>query len=374
MKVRVWHLIMIATGIFSLYLFIFGNQEFIDNPITNKTTQVAVVAFVLLFLISFIKTMYDFFPRRRSFKRFSSLDVLQLTSYISIENKRKPKQAKKRYLLLGFVLVLIIGSALLWENSQMIVTESSLNITEDIDTRISLTLENEGGLSSTSFNENLPIILQWEGLEQDKNYACRITVSGKDEAVVYPLDNWPIFKIKQNGEISQRGLITRVLKLNNYALGNKFNKSFALPLTLGDYTVQLVEIEKPNAIIVSESNFSIVAFDAKSVEKLIAYTTAEGNLTKHFRSYTRIGAEVISIWAQTPKGYFVSGILKTYFTDYNGVVDRESAIGVNETPFSTSVNGTSINLDSLEGDLAPGIYVYEFIVDGKLILKLKCKI
>jgi hypothetical protein len=374
MKVRVWHLIMIATGIFSLYLFIFGNQEFIDNPITNKTTQVAVVAFVLLFLISFIKTMYDFFPRRRSFKRFSSLDVLQLTSYISIENKRKPKQAKKRYLLLGFVLVLIIGSGLLWENSQMIVPESALNITKYIDTRISLTLENEGGLTSTTFNENLPILVKWEGLEQGKNYACRIIISGNDEAVVYPLDNWPIFKINQNGGISQRGLITRVLKLNDFALGNKFNKSFALPLALGDYTIQLVEIENPSAIIVSESNFSIVAFDAKSVEKLIAYITAEGNITKHFRSYTRIGSEIISIWAQTPKGYFVSGILKTYFTDYNGVVDKESAIGVNETPFSTSVNGTSINLDSLEGDLAPGIYVYEFIVDEKLILKLKCKI
>lgn len=374
MKVRVWHLIIIATGIFSLYLFIFGNKDLIDDPITSRTAQIAVAAFVLLFLISFIKTMYDFFPRRRSFKRFSSLDVLQLTSYISIDRKNKKKPSKKRLLLLGFVFVFIIGLGLLWENSQMIIPETSLNITKYIDNQINLTLENEAGLISTAFSENLPIIVKGEGLEQGKNYAYRITLAGQDDAIVYPLDNWPIFKINQNSDISQRGLITRVLKINNYALGNKFNKDFQLPLDLGDYTIQLVEIENPNAVIVSESNFKIVSFDAKSVEKLITYITAEGNSTKHFRLYERNGSEIISIWAQTPNGYFVSGIMKSYFTDYNGVVDRESSFGVTETPFSTSVNGASINLENLEGDLSPGIYVYEFIVDGKLILKLKCKV
>lgn len=374
MKVRVWHLIIIATGIFALYLFIFGNKDLIDDPITSRTAQIAVAAFVLLFLISFIKTMYDFFPRRRSFKRFSSLDVLQLTSYISIERKNKKKPSKKRFLLLGFVFVFIIWLGLLWENSQMIIPETSLNITKYIDNKINLVLENEAGLASTTFSEKLPIIVRAEGLGQGKNYAYRITQVGQDDAIVYPLDNWPIFKINQNGEISQRGLITRVLKLNNYALGNIFNKDFQLPLALGDYTIQLVELEKPNAIIVSESSFSIVAFDAKSVEKLIAYMTAEGNITKHFRLYKRNGPEVISIWAQTPNGYFVSGIMKSYFTDYNGVVDRESSFVVTETPFNTSVNGNSINLDTLDGDLAPGLYVYEFIVDGRLILKLKCKI
>lgn len=121
-------------------------------------------------------------------------------------------------------------------------------------------------------------------------------------------------------------------------------------------------------IVAPEANFNT---SAESIEKMTSYITVEGDSNKYYKTYTSKGPESIQIWVETPKDNLVKGILKIYFTNYDAVVDRNSWIGVTETPFSTNIKGGPISLASLDANSPPGIYVYEFIVEGKLILKLK---
>lgn len=289
----------------------------------------------------------------------------------------------KWHSIVGLLFALAICFSLLWENSNIVVSEHTLNVSKDLNSQISIVLVNETGKESTSFNANRTILAKGMGLEKGVKYAYRIIYAenlkgdpniagiGKE---LYSLDNWPIFKAKGSGDISQRGIITRLLSLKGFAIRNEFNRANQLPLSLGSYAIQLIEIDEPNGIIVAENNFSIVAFDKDLVSKLIAYITVEGDSTKYYDTYTRKGPEGISVWVQAPKGEVISGIVKNYISNEEGIIDQYSWIGVTENAFTTNGNGEPVGIWGLSGNPLPGIYHYEIIVDGETIFNLKYKI
>jgi len=65
MKIKGWHLIVLAIIVFFLDFFILGNRQVIDNPITNKIAFVIALLCFLVFLFGVIKTLHDFFSKNK---------------------------------------------------------------------------------------------------------------------------------------------------------------------------------------------------------------------------------------------------------------------------------------------------------------------
>lgn len=63
-----------------------------------------------------------------------------------------------------------------------------------------------------------------KGLQKNSNYACRV-INKKGEVII-PLDKWLVFKSKR--EVKQK---------------EDFNRGDYLPLSIGEYIIQLVKIE-----------------------------------------------------------------------------------------------------------------------------------
>jgi len=140
-------------------------------------------------------------------------------------------------------------------------------------------------------------------------------------------------------------------------------------LSIGDYTIQLVKIEKSKGIIVAESDFSIVAYDKEMIAKLSAYLTVEGDSNKYYDSYTRKGSGGMTVWVQSPKGEVISGTMKMYKANYDGDIDKKS--GIMENSFRTNVTGEPVKLWNSGGNPPPGSYHYEIIIDGNVVFDLK---
>jgi hypothetical protein len=450
MKIKGWHLIVLAIIGFFLDFFTLGNRQVINNPITNKIAFIIGLLCVLVFLFGIIKTLRDFLSRNKENKEKetkekkkwqpvnimmgllmigfiiyfnrSSNGLESIVAYsrfipaIALIITRKnniftlsvlllfgitifflPTEDTfiffvailymffsmilrlfkiKWHIAIGLVAALIIGCGLIWENANIVVPEDSLTIIKEIDNENSIELINDTGKMSTTFNVNRVISPNGKGLQEGIWYAYRIIQAreGGGGRAVYPLDKWPIFKIKKSGDVVQRGIIARWLNLKDVALHNEFNKDFWLPLSIGDYTIQLVKIEKPKGIIVAESNFSIVPYDKEMISKLTAYLTVDGDPNKYYDSYTRKGPEGITVYVQSPKGEVISGIVKRYMANDDGDIDKESWIGITESSFSTNINGEPVNLWSLGGNPLPGIYHYQILIDGKVVFDLKYNI
>ena len=60
MKIKGWHLIVLAITIFFLDFFTLGNRSVIDNPITNQIANVIGILCVLVFIFGVIKALLDF--------------------------------------------------------------------------------------------------------------------------------------------------------------------------------------------------------------------------------------------------------------------------------------------------------------------------
>jgi len=65
MKIKSWHLIVLAIFVFFLDFFTLGNRQVIDNPITNQIAFVIALLSVLVFLFGIIKTLRDFFSKNK---------------------------------------------------------------------------------------------------------------------------------------------------------------------------------------------------------------------------------------------------------------------------------------------------------------------
>ncbi|MCE5195882.1 MAG: hypothetical protein LLG09_01955 [Negativicutes bacterium] len=467
MKIKGWHLIVLAIIVLFIDFFTLGNLQVIDNQALNPIASLIAVLSGLLFLVGIIKTLHDLLSKNKAAKKIAGEQEEQGLKYTPEENIKKTKEKKKwqpvnivlGLLMIGFVVyfngppkgllsiiiysrfipaialiltkknniftlsvlllfgltiflvptgdafifliaiiymflsivlrlfkikwhiaiglvaALIIGFGLLWENTNSVVHENSLTISKNINHENSIELVDGTGKIATTFHVYQEITARGKGLQEGTWYSFRIiqTRQGEGVGISYPLDNWPIFKIKKNGEIFQRGIIFRYLNLKDVALQNKFNKDHWLPLNIGDYTIQLFKIEKPKGIIVAESNFSIVPYDKETIEKLTAYITVKGDPNKYYDSYTRKGPESMTVWVQSPKGEVIGGTVKQYMTNEAGDIDTKSWIGIMEDQFTTNINGEPVALRSLSGNPLPGVYHYEIIVDGNVVFDLKYK-
>jgi len=68
MKIKSWHLIILAIVIFFLDFFTLGNRQVINNQITNKIAFVIALLCILVFLFGIIKTLHDFFSKNKEAK------------------------------------------------------------------------------------------------------------------------------------------------------------------------------------------------------------------------------------------------------------------------------------------------------------------
>lgn len=65
MKIKSWHLIVLAIIVFFLDFFTLGNRQVIDNQITNQIASVIALLCVLVFLFGVIKSIYDLFSQNK---------------------------------------------------------------------------------------------------------------------------------------------------------------------------------------------------------------------------------------------------------------------------------------------------------------------
>ena len=71
MKIKSWHLIVLAIIVFFLDLFTLGNRQVVDNQITNQIAVVIALLCILVFLFGVIKTLHDFFLKNKEAKKIN---------------------------------------------------------------------------------------------------------------------------------------------------------------------------------------------------------------------------------------------------------------------------------------------------------------
>ena len=265
----------------------------------------------------------------------------------------------KWHVMIGLAVAVVFGLIgfykLTFEKIQTFVSESSLVIVREIDDRSGITLSSTGNEAdiSTMFNPRKPIYLIAKGLQKNVNYACRI-INETGEAVI-PLDKWPVFKLKGNSDSVQRGI---------------FNDTDYLPLHTGGYTIQLVRLEKEQGIIVAESNFSVIPYDKQTLSELVAYLTVDNDPNKYYDSYTvKTDRMSVKAWVQIPKGKTVSGTVKFFKTNYDGVIEKTPWDSVRV--FKTNSNGDPVSISGMGGRIPPGIYHFQIAVEDDILADLK---
>jgi len=273
------------------------------------------------------------------------------------EDRKSGFKAKwKIAIVLTIVLICALGlfKVLVWDSANTFVSENSLTIVKAISHENGIELVTNTDIKSTTFHTGQGIYPKEKGLQKGISYACRV-INKSGEAVI-PLDKWPVFRISEDEDSVQRG---------------EFNKSDWLPLSMGDYVIQLVRIEKAQGIIIAESNLSIVPYDKQILSKTTAYLTVEGDLDKYYDSYTVKGSDSVTAWVQSPKGAEINGMVKFFMTNSEGDIDKTSWVGVRETTFRTNPDGEPVSVGNLSGNPPPGIYNYEIIIDGDVVFHLK---
>ena len=69
MKIKSWHLIILAIIVFFLDFFTLGNRQVIDKPTTNKIAFVIALLCVLVFLFGIIKTLHDSISKNKEINK-----------------------------------------------------------------------------------------------------------------------------------------------------------------------------------------------------------------------------------------------------------------------------------------------------------------
>ncbi len=269
----------------------------------------------------------------------------------------------KRYIVIGLATAVVFGlwafNVLVLEKMQTFIPENSLVITKGIDSANSIVLSptkmpptGEVKDTSTTFNPGQDIYPIEKGLQKNIDYTCRVI--SKAGEVVIPTDKWPVSKITGNGNIAQ---------------GGDF-KNFP-PLHIGDYTIQLVKVEDKQGIIVAERDFSIVPYDEQTISEVVAYLTSGSDPgQKYYDSYTvKTDSIDITAWVQAPKGETISGTVKFYKTNYDGVVEKTP--WDSERSFTTNSNGEPLSVGGISGKIYPGIWHLQILVNDKIFKDLK---
>jgi len=283
---------------------------------------------------------------------------------------------KKRCYVLRIILAIILigGLALFLDHKLALISERKINLTKDINSEIHVELGDANGKAQTTFNYDQMISPRQRGLKIGDLYAYRVL--DKSNKVVIPLDKWPLsITISETSRI-KLGKIMHWLNFKDIAIHGTFNHGIWLPLNIGDYTIQLVKIVFSKGVIVTESNFSIVAYSKGVVSQVVAYMKVEGETDMYSDVYTKKRSpEDITVQVKTPEGVVVSGKIKSYLTDYDGKLVENPWIAPSERPFTTRSDGQPLSLGGMGGNPPPGIYNFEILINDNVIAHLKyiCK-
>jgi len=264
----------------------------------------------------------------------------------------------KYYMMIGLVIALVVSGWLFFklavERKQTFISENNVTIMREINDRVSIVLSSSPSESdlSTEFHPLQRIYPIEKGLQKGINYACRVI--NRSGEVVIPLDKWPVFKSHDN--VEQKG---------------EFNNGNYLPLDFGEYKIQLVKIENSKGIIIAENNFSIVPYSEEELSRIVAYLTSDNDPgQKSYDSYTvKTQTFGVKAWVQAPKGKAISGKLKFYKTDRNGVVEKTP--WDREDIFTTPSDGEPYYVKGISGRIPPGIYHFQIIINNKVFKDLK---
>lgn len=270
--------------------------------------------------------------------------------------------------IIGLAIVSILGACFYTEYVTTFLSGDEYGFAREINNNISIELVGDTGQVSTIFYYNRWISPRGVGLPKGK-YVYQV-ISNQEGRVV-PFDRWPIFTVNDSGEITQRGLVAKIFDLKDVALRGGFNREGWFPLNIGDYIIQLIRVEKSGKIIVAESNFSIAPYDEQLLSKFTAYMTVNDGSEKFYDSYDKQGEDSVTVWAQSPPGEVIGGKVKYFMENSEGVIDKNSWIGINEDSFRTDASGEPVSLRNLSGNPLPGVYHFQIIIDGKVIYDLK---
>lgn len=280
----------------------------------------------------------------------------------------------KKHMLIGFMVFLIITLFLCLDHLLAFTHEKSLTFTKNADSGVTVELGDSSGQASTVFEYNQMVTPRQRGLDTGKNYAYRV-LNEKGDTVI-ALDNWPVFLTLSNDKIYRFGKITDWFSLGNVASHGTFNSGIWFPLENGDYTIQLVKIEKNVGTVVAEKSFSIAPYSEKILSDITAYFEVEGDPNKYYDTYSKNPAKLedsVTVYINSA-GKAVSGTMRSYMTDSEGREVQDPWFKDSEKQFTTSPDGQPLALSNLKGNPPLGIYHYEITINGKVMFHLKYKV
>ncbi len=369
-----WQLLNIALGLVTAILVYYFCRPiyWADTSIVVYARLIPVIVLILTKrnnLLSFL-VLLAVGITSISFPTFDGFFILGLAIYMFVSSILRIFKVKYDALI-GLLFSIIIGLGFYWDYAHAFISESSLALSKMINDEVVIELGDNTGKALTAFNFNQMITPRQRGLEAGKTYAYRVLDKSGNAAI--PLDKWPAFKTMTNDGIYRYGKITEWFDFKNIALKGTFNYNVWLPLDLGDYTIQLVKIEKPVGTIVAEKSFSIAPYDNETLSKISAYLGVEGDPNKYYDSYTKKGKDSVTVYIQSSNGDVVSGKIRSYMTNLEGELQETSWVGVSENAFTTDPNGEPVALTNMSGNPPIGIYNYEIIINGKVMFRLKYK-
>lgn len=240
---------------------------------------------------------------------------------------------------LAIAFLLILGwNAISSMNAPRFVQESQLEISEALDPniRVYMTGETQAGPASfkTSFFSGEPFFPMEEGLAAGTEYGFR---------VVYP-----------NASAAVPLKMTDRIRVGRGTEGSGMFNSKQDTLLDGNYTLELVKVEKNKGLIVGRTNFSIIPVDVSQLKFwLTLKESSERNSTILLESFDSVDMHV---WVQGPSGSKISGVLQ--------VKKLDGTIRWQEN-FETSPSGEPVRIFNMSG--TPDNYNLELLVAGRVV-------
>jgi hypothetical protein len=267
---------------------------------------------------------------------------------------------KMKYIILAGLAIFILGIAasfyfIFLSGPPPTVNESEVEIIWGLDEKVKVFFATAFPpvlTQSTKFSSGEAIYPQEEGLSKGTVYAFRVV--DRNGTVVVPLDQYPYAEIRVGSGIEGAG---------------QFN-SEQNPINPGDYTLQLVKIDKGSkkAFIIAAKNFSIESkYTEEELSNLRAWLVlGEDPNSAHFETLQFNAPGSFSVWVQST-GYSISGKSTTSRIQPNGEKDTSY---YRESRFTTDPSGKPVKVFSGSGNFYPGNYPVEIIVEGKVIKQL----
>lgn len=267
---------------------------------------------------------------------------------------------KTKYVILTGLAIFILGIAAFFyftflSGPPAAVNESEVEIIWGLDEKVKVLFATTFPpvlTQSTNFSSGEAIYPQEEGLPKDTLYAFRVV--DRNGTVIIPLDQWPYAKTKVGSGIEGTGLFNSEQK----------------PMNPGDYTLQLVKIDRSSkkAFIIAAKDFSIESkYTKEELSSLQAWLVlGKDPNSEHFETLKINSPTTYSAWVQST-GYSISGKLTMSRIEHDG---KKDASFYREYSFRTDPSGKSVKAFSSSGNWYPGKYPIEIIVEGKVIKQL----